>query len=75
VLEYDKIRLTSISSEEFEYLFNRGKIGSRMLDYAQLSGVYQSLHITDPADHMTIHAQEFLDSPQDEEFPWFLESP
>lgn len=58
VLEYKTMKEISLSSEIFEYLFNRGKIGSRLLDYA-LKRLYANYLITSSEDSVVIYAQEF----------------
>lgn len=62
VLEYDRIRSTSLSGEAFEYLFTAGKIGSRMLSYEELTELYEKFDLTANHGHVIIHAQEFSDA-------------
>jgi hypothetical protein len=58
-LEYRNMRNVSLSSEMFEYLFNKGKIGSRLLSYAELKTLYADYLIESAEDHVVIYAQEF----------------
>lgn len=58
-LEYEKIKTTSISSELFEQLFNRGKIGSRSLTHDELKKLYQDSSVIDSSETVIIYAQEF----------------
>ena len=65
ILDYQNMRDTSLNSMIFEILLNRGKIGSRMVSYHELTRLYSD-HI--PAlseDNVVIHAQEVPD-PEDE---------
>ncbi|MGA9768197.1 MAG: hypothetical protein WBV94_04100 [Blastocatellia bacterium] len=62
VLEYKNMRNTSISSEAFEYLFNTGKVGSRMLTYEELVELYAKFEVSAQREHVVIHAQEFADA-------------
>lgn len=66
ILEYEKMRDISLSSEMFEQLFNKGKIGSRMLTYVELQELYASHQIAVDEDNVVIYAQEFSDSEQEE---------
>lgn len=59
ILEYKKIQNTSLSSEMFEQLFNKGKIGSRMLSYDELASLYKENEITADENNVIIYAQEF----------------
>ena len=59
ILEYKKMRDVSLNSEMFEYLFNKGKIGSRMLNYSELSALYADFLVSSSEDNVVIHAQEF----------------
>jgi hypothetical protein len=62
ILERAKIRTISLNSYMFEFLFNRGKIGSRMISYPELVDLYQT-HLVDLAeDNVVIHAQEFQEN-------------
>jgi hypothetical protein len=58
-LEYHKMRNISLSSEMFEYLFNKGKIGSRLLGYNELKKLYAEYLIESAEDNVVIYAQEF----------------
>lgn len=66
ILEYKKIRDVSLSSEMFEQLFNKGKIGSRLLDYAELQKLYAEHEVATIEDTVVIYAQEFFDSATEE---------
>jgi hypothetical protein len=59
VLEYDRIKSIALSSEMFEYLFNRGKVGSRSLTYRELSALYKTFSIAASKDTVILYAQEF----------------
>lgn len=59
VLEYKTIRKVSLSGEAFEYLFAAGKVGSRMLSYADLMKLYFRFEVAKDREHVVIHAQEF----------------
>lgn len=60
ILQYEDMRESSLSTEPFEYLFNNGKIGSRMLSYPELEKLYAEYSITSAEDSVVIYAQEFL---------------
>ena len=59
ILEYTKMRDISLSSEMFEQLFNKGKIGSRLLTYEELQKLYEEHQVTTDEDTVVIYAQEF----------------
>lgn len=59
MLEYKKIQNTSLSSEMFEQLFNKGKIGSRMISYSELQKLYRENEIAADENTVVIYAQEF----------------
>lgn len=59
LLEYDKIKEVSLSTELFEDLFNRGKIGSRELPPEKLKDLYETATVIDSTDTVVIYAQEF----------------
>ena len=59
LLEYDNIRSVSLAYDVFEDLFNRGKIGSRGLSYAQVAEKYQEFEALTQRDRLLIHAQDF----------------
>lgn len=61
-LEYAKMRDISLSSEMFEQLFNKGKIGSRLLGYEELKEFYEQYQVSTEEDSVVIYAQEFSDS-------------
>lgn len=60
-LTYESMREISLSSEVFEYLFNAGRIGSKMIGYDDLKEIYKKHEIASSDDHIVIHAQEFND--------------
>lgn len=62
VLTYKSIRGTSLSAGPFEYLFNEGRIGSRMISYSDLAELYKKYEIAASAERVIIHAQEFDDA-------------
>ena len=59
LLEYEKIKEVSLSTELFEDLFNRGKIGSRELSLEELKELYKNASVIDSSDTVVIYAQEF----------------
>lgn len=61
ILSYDRIRDVSLSSEMFEYLFNKGKIGSKFLSYDELKKLYSDYLIESSEDNVVIYAQEFAE--------------
>ncbi len=61
VLEYSKMRDISLSSEMFEQLFNKAKIGSRLLSYDELEVFYEEHQVSGGDDRVIIYAQEFSD--------------
>ncbi|AIR85334.1 hypothetical protein [Pantoea rwandensis] len=58
LLEYDSFKDVSLSSEMFEVLFNRGKIGSRSFSYNEIELMYEQVKVTDYGDRVIIYAQE-----------------
>lgn len=58
-LEYKNIRKVSLSSDIFEYLFNKAKIGSRKISYKSLQELYEKYSVLDSSDTVIIYAQEF----------------
>ena len=58
-LEYDKIKPTSLTSELFEHMFNRGKIGSRPLSYEELEEIYRNSSVIDNSESVVVYAQEY----------------
>lgn len=60
VLRYKDIRHISLNSEMFEYLFNRGKIGSRTIPYIELQKLYAEYSVASAEDSVVIYAQEFV---------------
>jgi hypothetical protein len=59
ILEYKKIRQTSLSAEMFEQLFNKGRIGSRLMTYDELQTLYEEHEVAANLDTVVIYAQEF----------------
>lgn len=60
-LTYNSMRGTSLSNEVFEYLFNAGRIGSRMIPYKELAELYKKYEVAGSENHVVIHAQEYND--------------
>ncbi|MBO2557941.1 hypothetical protein I6M33_16545 [Shewanella algae] len=58
ILEYEKIKEISLSSEIFEFLFNKGKIGSRELSYSELTELYAGVLEDASKERVVIYAQE-----------------
>jgi hypothetical protein len=58
-LEYDNIRTASLPGDLFEEMFNRGKIGSRLLTQEELVEMYTDASIIDASETVVIYAQEF----------------
>ncbi|MDD3326079.1 MAG: hypothetical protein PHW25_03220 [Zoogloea sp.] len=59
ILKYHNIRDVSLSSEMFEQLFNKGKIGSRLLSYEELKKFYEDHQVDSEENSVVIYAQEF----------------
>lgn len=59
LLEYENIKDISLSSEMFEFLFNKGKIGSKELTYDQLEELYSDFLVKSSGDQVVVYAQEF----------------
>lgn len=59
MLTYDRIKETSLTSDMFELLFNRGKIGSRMLCHDELARLYTDYLVESAENNVVIYAQEF----------------
>ncbi|SIQ52719.1 hypothetical protein [Marinobacterium stanieri] len=59
LLEYEKMKEVSLSTELFEDLFNRGKIGSKELSFEELKKLYEAASVIDSSDTVVIYAQEF----------------
>lgn len=59
LLEYETIKEISLSTEVFEDLFNRGKIGSKELSPDDLKSLYETAAVIDSTDTVVIYAQEF----------------
>lgn len=66
ILEYKNIRDISLSSEMFEHLFNKGKIGSRLLSYEELKKFYEDHQVDSEENSVVIYAQEFSNRFDDE---------
>jgi len=58
-LSYEQIRDVSLTGDAFEYLFNRGKIGSRILNSSELQELYANSVIAADSESITIYVQEF----------------
>ncbi|WP_120968600.1 hypothetical protein [Comamonas sp. lk] len=59
ILEYKKIKDVSLNSEMFEYLFNKGKIGSKAIDYLNLQNLYANYLVESSQSNVVIYVQEF----------------
>ena len=59
LLEYSSIKDISVSGDMFESLFNKGKLGSRYLNYDQLIELYGDFLKDVSLGQVVIHAQEF----------------
>lgn len=59
ILEYKNMKEISLSSEMFEHLFNKGKIGSKEMSYSELVDLYESFVIETSRERVVIYAQEF----------------
>ncbi|MDF1830638.1 hypothetical protein [Cycloclasticus pugetii] len=59
VLEYKNIKDISLSSEMFEFLFNKGKIGSKELNYTELEELYGKFIGDASTQRVVVYAQEF----------------
>ncbi|WP_370978763.1 hypothetical protein [Agaribacterium sp. ZY112] len=59
LLEYENMKEVSLSTELFEELFNRGKIGSKELTFDELQELYEDASVIDSNDTVVIYAQEF----------------
>jgi hypothetical protein len=59
VLEYEQMKETSLSGDMFEHLFCRGRIGSRMLTYAELDRLYKDNDVLASGERVIVYAQEF----------------
>lgn len=57
-LEYEKIKEISLSSEIFEFLFNKGKIGSRDMTYSELTALYSHFLEDASMERVIVYAQE-----------------
>ncbi|WP_024771764.1 hypothetical protein [Aquimarina macrocephali] len=58
-LEYNNIKDISISNDMFEFLFNKGKIGSKQLTYDELEKVYEQFLDESSNERVIVYAQEF----------------
>lgn len=59
LLEYKKMKDISLSNDMFEFLFNKGKIGSGYIDYEKLKILYSDFLDSSSIDRVVIYAQEF----------------
>lgn len=59
ILEYKNMKDVSLSSEMFEFLFNKGKIGSKDLSYSELEELYSKFLGDASGQRVVVYAQEF----------------
>lgn len=59
LLTHDRIQETSLTSDMFELLFCRGKIGSLMLRQEELERLYTEYLVESAENNVVIYAQEF----------------
>ena len=59
LLEYSNMRDVSLSNDMFEFLFNKGKIGSDLMSYDELESLYSGALMEASKDSVVIYAQEF----------------
>lgn len=58
-LEYENIKKVSLSNEQFEELFTKGKIGSKPLSIEELDELYKDSQIISKNDRILLYAQEY----------------
>lgn len=58
VLEYGHLKDTSLAGDMFEVMFNRGKIGSRPIEYEDLERLYLDHCVESAKNNVVIYAQE-----------------
>jgi len=58
-LEYKNIKKVSLSHEQFEDLFTKGKIGSKPLSIEELTELYKDAKIISKNDRILLYAQEY----------------
>lgn len=73
VLELKNMRGVSLTSEMFEALFNKEKIGSRKISYDELRELYRKHTVATESDTVVIYAQEFSDCSESKEVSDFSE--
>ena len=59
ILEYKNMREVALSNEAFEFLFNKGKIGSDYMTQDELHELYSGALVEASADRVVVYAQEF----------------
>lgn len=59
LLEYKNMREVALSNEAFEFLFNKGKIGSDYMTQDELHDLYSGALVDASADRVVVYAQEF----------------
>lgn len=60
LLEYKNMRDVALSNEAFEFLFNKGKIGSDWMSQDDLHKLYSGAFVDAGSDRVVIYAQEFI---------------
>ena len=63
VLRYEDVKQLSLSHIEFESLFRSGKVGSRMLSYRELAGLYREIGSLAATATVVVHARDIEVSP------------
>ncbi|MEO0769744.1 MAG: hypothetical protein AAFY72_09965 [Cyanobacteria bacterium J06649_4] len=59
ILKYTDIKDISLSGEMFEFLFNKGKIGSKDMTYEEISEIYDAFLVEHLHERVVVYAQEF----------------
>ncbi|WP_062063048.1 hypothetical protein [Aquimarina longa] len=59
ILRYQGMKEISLASDIFQELFNRGKIGSREMDYEELQELYEKTNLMKSDNSLLYYAQEF----------------
>ena len=59
LLEYKNMRNIALSNEAFEFLFNKGKIGSDWMTQDELHALYSESIVDAASERVVIYAQEF----------------
>lgn len=60
LLEYKNMREVALSNEAFEFLFNKGKIGSDWMTQDELHELYSGALVDAASERVVIYAQEFV---------------